>query len=305
MVEDLQRIYNEITGRTSASEIAAALILIAGSLLVALVVGWGLKRLLLRFSGVSLGAAVAAARASQSAIVLIGVAWALTVANVGPGFTVVIVIFIAIAAALIARAMVADITASLVLPYVVGDQIETHEHTGTVVDIGTAPNRDRDAGPTQGLRPQQRRSGESDRRLLGVRAAAFVARCVDRLPDRHHPGVLAARRCRLACRGRRPGSEPVRRPHVVRGWKVPARSQVVARPGTPDGGANPWSRRQHGQGCPRSSVYRGLAPSGDLPERVATGRDRRVSDVPVAVDVERFAVTRGPSDDQLDRRQVG
>jgi hypothetical protein len=137
------------------------------------------------------------------------------------------------------------------------------------------------AGLGRGSRSRHRRSDESDRRLFGVRAAAFVTRGVDRLPDRHHSGVSAARRCRFECRGRRPGSGPVRCPHVVRGWKVPARSQVVARPGATVGEAYPWSRSQHGQGWPRSSGYRGLTPSSDHPERVATGRDRRVSDVPV------------------------
>lgn len=135
VIEDLERIYNEITGQTSAWEIAAALLLLAASVLVALVVGWGLKRLLLRFSGVSIGVAVFASRVSQLVITLIGVAWALTVANVGPGFTLAIVIAIAITAALMARTLVTNITAGLVLPYRVGDQIETHEHAGTVVAI--------------------------------------------------------------------------------------------------------------------------------------------------------------------------
>lgn len=135
VIGDLERIYNEMAGETSGWEIAAAVLLLAASVLIALVIGWGLKRLLLRFSSVSIGVAVFASRASQLVITLIGAAWALSVANVGPGFTLVIVVAVAVVAALLAQTLITNIAAGMVLPYFVGDQIETHEHAGTVVDI--------------------------------------------------------------------------------------------------------------------------------------------------------------------------
>lgn len=135
MIDDLERIFDELFGETTAWEIVAALVILVAAFPVAMLAGWVVKKLLLLVPGVSHGVATVGKNAARVVVVFIGLAWSLSVLNVGPGFILVFIVALLVAGLAVVQPVVQNLAAGAALPYRVDDQIETDEYQGTIVDI--------------------------------------------------------------------------------------------------------------------------------------------------------------------------
>ena len=135
LLDELERILDEAWWNSTWWEIAAALLVLILSWPAAILIGWVVKKLLLLFPGVSDGMAMAGKRAAQLFVGLVGIAWSMSILDVGPGFTLVIIVGIVLAAVSLAQPLMRNIFAGPALPFLAGDDIETHDYAGTVTDI--------------------------------------------------------------------------------------------------------------------------------------------------------------------------
>ena len=135
MIDDLERIYDELFAETGWAEIYVALLVVIATWPVALFCGWIVKELLLKIPGASVGLATIAKNSTRVLVVVIGAAAALMVLNVGPGFIMVVIVGLGIMGAVLVQPLVRNIGAGSALPFLVGDQIVTHGYEGTVIDI--------------------------------------------------------------------------------------------------------------------------------------------------------------------------
>lgn len=173
LLDDLEQIFDEMIGDSNGWEIGAALVVLVATWPVAILTGWVVKKLLLLVPGVNFGIAMVGKRLVQLVVGLLGVAWSLTILDVGPGFILVIVIAVVATAVSLAQPLVRNIAAGAALPFYAGDQIETHQYAGTVADVNYrqtviqtldrrtvyVPNTDVLAGPIVVFtKPERRRS---------------------------------------------------------------------------------------------------------------------------------------------------
>ena len=134
LLDDLESLLDEMFSEVTAIEVFGALLIFVLIWPAALLVGWLVRKVLLALS-CRIGVATFAATCVQLVVALIGLAWALTVLNIGPGFVLVITIVVIAVVAVVAQPLVSNVAASFAVPFWVGDQIETHGTVGTVVDV--------------------------------------------------------------------------------------------------------------------------------------------------------------------------
>ena len=135
LLDELQQFLDEAWWNSTWGEIVAALLVLTLSWPVAILIGRLVKKLLLLLPGVSDGMAMVAKRAVQLLVGLIGVAWSMTVLDVGPGFVLVVIGGIVVAAFALAQPVMRNMFAGAALPFLAGDEVETHNYAGTVTDI--------------------------------------------------------------------------------------------------------------------------------------------------------------------------
>lgn len=135
LIDDLERIFDEMFGEISGWELAAGVLVLFIAWPVSILVGWVVKKLLLLVPGVNVGLASFAKWVAQGVIWLVVIAWSMTVLNIGPGFVLVITISLVAIAVALAQPIARNVAAGLILPFWEGDQIETHAYVGTVVAI--------------------------------------------------------------------------------------------------------------------------------------------------------------------------
>ena len=135
VLDELGRILDEAWWNSTWWEIAAALLVLIVSWPAAILIGRIVKMLLLRFPGVSDGRAMAGKRAVQLLVGLVGLAWSMSILDAGPGFILVVVGGVVVAVFALAQPLVRNTFAGPALPFLAGDEIETHDYAGTVTDI--------------------------------------------------------------------------------------------------------------------------------------------------------------------------
>lgn len=123
--------FAEITGW---GVIVAFLILLASWPLVR-GLGWLVGSVLGRIPGIQVGIVRSAQRLAQFVVVVVAIALAIAVLDIGAGAVAVIVLVVVVIGGYIVAAVVQGLAAATALPYVVGDQIGTHDFEGTVADI--------------------------------------------------------------------------------------------------------------------------------------------------------------------------
>lgn len=120
---------------TSAWLVLGALLIMLAAVLVMAAVGWLVARAARWFPAAKPSTIRSVVRLMQGAVLLVFVAWALSVLGLGPGWTTVVVLFVVVIGALVAKPVVTNLAAGMRLPFEIDDQIATHGYEGTVVDI--------------------------------------------------------------------------------------------------------------------------------------------------------------------------
>ena len=115
--------------------VLAALLILLASWPIVLGVGWLVRTVLGRFPAIRVGVVRIVERVAQFVVVIGAIAAATAALDVGAGVVTVIVLVVAVIGGYVVGAVVQGIAASMSLPYLVGDQIETHDYEGTVTEI--------------------------------------------------------------------------------------------------------------------------------------------------------------------------
>lgn len=135
LIDGVEQLFDELFGGTTAAEIAAAVVVLIATWPAAVLIGWLVQKAVLALPRTKVGVAVFAKRCTHLLVALTGIAWALAILDVGPGFVLVVVIGVTAIVIMLAQPLVATVAASMAVPYWVGDQIETHDTNGTVREV--------------------------------------------------------------------------------------------------------------------------------------------------------------------------
>lgn len=133
-MDDLGQIWEALEG-TSAWRMLGALLILLAAAPVTVAVGWLVAQVMRRLPAAKPSSTRSAIRIAQGVVILIFVAWALSVIGLGPGWTTAVILFVLVIGALVAQPVIANLAASMRLPFDIGDQIATHGYEGTVIDI--------------------------------------------------------------------------------------------------------------------------------------------------------------------------
>jgi len=140
--DQLQKVKDALTsGQVTAWDVLAAVVIVGLSIPVSKLVRRYTAKALKRVANMPETAAVQGGRAAGWIVTIIAVGWALSLIGAGIGWVAIIVIIVLIIGLLMAKPMIENSAAGMLLTlrpvYAVGDQIDTLGYEGTVTKIGS------------------------------------------------------------------------------------------------------------------------------------------------------------------------